>query len=656
MKTPKTNSNRLRAGLFLFLLITLTFCKKDTLTRSSFSSSDLPPGISAKLFNTYSGVQFNNSLGMLSFADLNAYNNTKTKLIEELELHLPDNGYTSYLLSILDTATVQQVITDSLIHNSPLSDTVMLKYLSLPNNSFAGIKSVIEACNILTPRQLTAVSELNLNETEMLQLENILVHRKPYVPGLSEFEGLFSGYTSYRKKNTQNEIDFLALGNDPESSNNPINSAVFDVIDGTLYNEHGEVKIGDKIIKIQPHRTIYIIDSQESESFLNILRSTGEVPFNTPPQNEPSNGFNIMDAPKPVSDKIIVEAMDYNPIGQSRLLISSSPSNNAFTYNFSCNVTGSGYKYYWDFGDGKVSYLANPVHTFDGVQDIHVTLRVYDSHGVSVFEEIGNFNPQLKSDNCSLHHTMLANQSAGLLASVTIYVSDANYDSSNPLSLLIHWGDQLSFVQINLWQPGWHTIQHTYSNYGTYQIQSYFYHSGVGVICNSEMQTSNFQLIDPNSEPSCCVKRDRHKEVWKSDGLTNKYKHITKLKNNLVTKGSVDTELHTYHKVKFWFLHFWFATNATATVSVSGNWYVPCTNLKTEIACNGTSSIFSETKTSTWYIHNLNKGPGSNCHVYLKQNGMLSTATAFGVTSQLKLPDECYEWDYWHKTFPNWPF
>ena len=195
---------------------------------------------------------------------------------------------------------------------------------------------------------------------------------------------MFSGYKSFRDTMTQQLATFLKTGADPESPSNPDNENNLSRLVGTLVNFKKEFKIGNTFVVFLPNRDVIIKNNRVD--ILNYIRKNGNIPFNQPLANEPINGFPKSIAPPPVDTNIIVNPT--NLVGMPNgcgggVNGQLNPKTGRYAFGFgSVQDSSLGNYYYWDFGDGYVSYQANPTHAYKANSGLYrVTGTIYNSYG-----------------------------------------------------------------------------------------------------------------------------------------------------------------------------------------------------------------------------------------------------------------------------------
>jgi hypothetical protein len=629
--------------LLNFVIILLFyFCKKDTQreTKSGGNTFSLIKSL-ARLNNSYGGISYNSTTKMLEFNSLSTLHETISKLKDEMNVFQYDNGNTLSLLSAINTVTNEAVLRDSLMNNTPLSDTVMTTFLH-SGVSEGTLFSIVSSNLDLTSEAVDYFYSLNINNARKSNLIDSIVSRVPFSPGLTDFEGLFEGYQSYRMKILNEQGAFLLSGGDPESTSNPIHLSILEGIEASLYNANLEVKIGSEIVKLAPHLNILIKDG--SLIVLDYIRTNGTVPFYTPSGSEPSNGYEKVDAPMPVDENILVKATDYFNYDDGGLVFSIIPMTNIHSYSFNSNVTGVGYKFYWEFSDGKVSYLANPTHTFSGCDNINATLSIFDSNGAIVSTNHGNVI-QGKTCDCPLNASYVANQYIGTMIKTSTGISDWEYDPNSPTTYNynIEWGDG-SADDSGTWTTlGNKDIYHSYSSFGTFTTKlsiSYLRTSNNSQACLTEREAI-VRVIDPNQEV-CCSKNDKEKEKWKNPTGTVKYRHMFKLRNNIATKGKIDNEIQTYHKLfRIFGGAVWMPINANACLSINGSFFAPGNNPSSSEACEGSAKPISwPYDCGTYYSHNM-AYHNSSAYIWLSFEQVEGKVKAWNQESTIKLNDGC---------------
>ncbi|MHB8259375.1 MAG: PKD domain-containing protein [Bacteroidia bacterium] len=332
------------------------------------------------------GITYDEDLGMLVFKDVTTFNNTMTSLADALKNFQYDNGKTEHLLDLLtkkdkDDDNDDGDLSDELEDNSPLSDTVMITFLK-GNYKPQTIKKIIELNIDFSERAEAIYNTLNLASTIRQEIDSLRINHIPQDFVLDAFESQFHGYTSYRDYYTKAEIAFLQNGGNPGSKDNPANyTQALSRVMSTLFDAKQEVKIGTTFLVLLPNREVQILNNKVD--ILNYIRQNGNIPINKAPANEPINGFPKSIAPPPVDTNIVVTPtggdvgqINGGPCGGIAPIF--NPANGR--YSISLSVKGN-FSYYWDFGDGYVSYKANPTHAYTTKGIFTVTGTVYDSYG-----------------------------------------------------------------------------------------------------------------------------------------------------------------------------------------------------------------------------------------------------------------------------------
>ncbi|MBA3680333.1 MAG: hypothetical protein H0W73_03960 [Bacteroidetes bacterium] len=620
------------------LMLAFTFCKKDRPVLQLNNQLTGQNPASERLINNYSGVTYNATTNMLEFISKEVYEATVNKLEQEIKEFKMDNDHTEALLSAIINVTDEDALCDSLNHNSPLSDTVFISFINRPALSEGSLKKVIKNNLNFSVRTIDALVAKRLSGTAREQLQNAFFSRTPYSPGLSDFENLFPGYQSYRLKITDEELKHLASGGDPESLNNPMNANSVSGPEASLYNKDLEVKIGNEIIKITTHTNIIIKDNYDE--MLAYVRANNNVPIYTPPLIEPANGFAAAEAQPIVPASVLVYASDYDMMEQD-LSITVAHGTGDHTYQFSSNITGSNYKYFWNFGDGKISYKANPIHVFDGNTDLNVELSVFDLNGTKVWTSTGGHGqPQQNTQGCVMAATFFVSQAAGNFATANIDITDLSFNSSQPINYTINWGDGTPLENGSWNHTGIQYLNHNYSSFGHYNCSIIIQH--VNSTQSNCIVTKYASVhMEGSSAIVCCTKNNKLKQRYVTPGNNFKFMHRFKVSNNFATHGKLDTEIHTYHRVKIWFVYFWFPINATASLSLDGGVYVPCNNSANVSACAlAATPIHTPPDVGTWYAHNFALHNYS-CYYYLAANQIVASAYCFGTSSFISLTPAC---------------
>ncbi len=154
--------------------------------------------------------------------------------------------------------------------------------------------------------------------------------------------------------------------------------------------------------------------------------------------------------------------------------------------------TGTGYSYYWEFGDGNTSSLANPTHTYSSNGTYSVTLTIWN--GSSCSDTVGNninvttvgSNPVVTCD--ASFSTMLDSASCN-----TIYYGAYNTNYSD-----YYWYFGDGTTSNNSWGT------HTYTQDGTYTIELTVYDadSAGNYICGDT--TYQVVVINCNGSSGSC--------------------------------------------------------------------------------------------------------------------------------------------------------
>jgi hypothetical protein len=490
---------------------------------------------------------------------------------------------------------------------------------------------------------------MNLPENIRQIIDPKRIDHVPYSPGLDDFEKLFPNFVSFRNYVNEQERLFLVGGGLPESPANPKNTiGNLMETEGTLYNQYKEVKIGDDVLKRMNGKNILIRNA--TISTINFIRQNNRLPRYTPPASEPLNGIPASEAQPIVSPDIIVQSTDQinNNCGSVEVLPSPSFEGRV---SYSTNIGGTaseGYSYYWQFGDGFVSYQRNPTHRFVGQEGIYtVSVTVYDSFGTPCG---GSFSGGSSGNSTGGGNNACGEINVGTIDPTTIawqgtinyWVGNiTSYNTSSPqIYMSINWGDGSPVENYFVNNQGWHSKAHNYpiNVFTTYNASITFNYQ------NSCVKTANFQVKFQNSSsgsgnPSCSSS-DKEKDKWTTN-LDNdlRISHKLKLSNTFGLGGRFDADLKTYHKIQNFFGGTWVSINANGCVDLTGNFFQPCTNVATSQACNGTSQPLSPGATcATWWHKNCYWNAGG-CYYYILTNGVSSSASAWGLSSTLSIGD-----------------
>ncbi|MEO6302311.1 MAG: hypothetical protein ABIP51_03955, partial [Bacteroidia bacterium] len=410
----------------------------------------------------------------------------------------------------------------------------------------------------------------------------------PYVPGLDDFQNLFPNYISFHKYINEQERQFLLGGGDPQSELNPKNAinSIFGA-EAVLFNQYKEVKVGNSILKLLPEKTVIIKNG--SQSILDYIRQNGKIPLYSPSTTEPENGFPIGQAPPIIDTNIIVQPSNSYNVNCSNYVTPSPSGGDRLAYSTSGG--GQGYSYFWDFGDGFVSYKSNPTHQYVGTAENHtISVITYDSQGNpcgSGYVFGGSHSGTNGSGSSCANGSMYISNVTGFNATINIFISFNNYVSNTPIPYTINFGDG-NFATGFFNSNGWQTINHSYplNQYTSYNLT---FSADYGS-CNLPLSS---QIIFSNPSPqstSCCDKRDREKESWITNQDNNKrFVHKLKLTNSLLGFGGKFTaDVNTYTKT----LGIWYPEWASGCVDIVGTYYSTAVNPSGNTTpCNSTTLL-----------------------------------------------------------------
>jgi hypothetical protein len=639
MKTNKNLTRLLLAGV----LTTAVYvsCKKDT----KAPGRGLPFGSTrtshSKLSNGYNGISYDPGLGMLVFKDMASFNNAMNLLSGDVKKFQHDNGRTTYLLQLLSQKTHGDELYDTLANNSPLSDTVLITLLK-GNHDHLKKKELIELNIDFSEKVASVYDAITLEPAIRQEIDGKRFDHVPHDRVLDEFEAQFPGYISYRDNLNQTEMSYLKSGNDPAGKGSPFSTQTLSRVMGTLFDAKQEVKIGNTfVVYLQdPIREIQINNNRID--ILNYIRANGNIPFNPVLAKEPANGFPIASAPPLVDTNIIVTPNgglvdQENGCGGGIVINGENSAARSKagikSYAFSFAKPDSTALHYWNFGDGYVSYKANPIHIYATNGNFNVTGTIYDSYGPcggtggggtgtgNVNSSSGSTGNNNGTYSCSPNlGGSFSVSGTGLILTFSGVATGFSSSGSN-LDFLWSFGDN-SFAHGS-------TVSHPYSTQGTFPVTLTI--TDLVTNCTWTSSSQNvFPTIPPPPPPTCCSKDDKTVNNWVYCDHDHKFQHILNVKHLIITTNGgseVYGEVTQYHRIFTIFGGgFWWWQNATSGVNVSGTAYGLDQNNQT---CNGTD-VFNVNATQVGaYVWNTVYDYSAYPFLYTNDLGVSSSGTGF---------------------------
>jgi hypothetical protein len=557
----------------------------------------------------FSRIRFDPEAGYLVFASQGSFNQALNALEDEIDDFKLDHGQTSHLLGLIRAANDNSETKNLLIKHSPLSDEVLIAFL---NKRFPAemVQQVLDANIQLSEKVAAAYQTAPLprnirSQIDQKRLKNIAYNN----PVLRDFEDRFSGYESLRKKGLERETAFLATGADPESPANPANepTAVDDVL-ATVLNKHKEVKIGVDVYVALREKDIRVAGADKA--ILNYIRTNGDVPRNRVPVGEPANGLLKASSPPPIDPRIEVEPnAKYNMNCGGVEIGGTNDGTGRMSFNVK-DVRDPGFQYYWDFGDGLVSYKRNPSHKYSDGQSNHKV-------GVTVFSPMGT----ACSPNGSGTSVSAPGNSCGAVLQVadknelTVTFAATSIFGTPPLNHNWDFGDTTTAnTGIN------NTATHTYSHGATFGVTVTIVDSN---LCSA---TSGGGVTVSKNAPPSCDNRGKEKDKWLSPNKTHKFNHKFKLKNFLNTPSRIKARIGTHYKG---LLNIWWPDSTASTISIFGDVYTSVSK-----PCDTEQSISVGPESDTKFVLRakyLFNVPG----ISVKPNKVFTTATAYGGSNTL---------------------
>ena len=441
----------------------------------------------------------------------------------------------------------------------------------------------------------------------------------PFQPILDEFEKLFPGYVSLRKVLDNAELQFLLGGGDPASSDNPSSKNFLGRVLSTLVNSKTELQVGSAINLYLPFRQISIRNG--NLDILNYIRANNNVPINVP-ANEPANGLPISNAPLPVDTNNIIVTPNEQINGCGGGVISAGTDNSG-RLSFHSNFKGTGLSYYWNFGDGYVSYKEEPVHAYNDSLPHKVTVTVFDDLGINcggaggttASSGGGNNNPS--GTNCMLTGNVIVQGGSNLTISTNVSIIGA---FNSPLSFSWNFGDG----GVSPFQSTTHIYQFPRTFVLTVNVTD-----ATGCMF---VFTQNVTVTSPNPivTPTCCNRYDYQREGALNPDDHHRFVHTLKTINFWGIHGDVYADISTYSKSSF--INIWFWSHNTSGVDFNGSVFRFDSN--TNNNC-GLSTTVSKIQTGI-YTWNTIRQPVPK-PIYTEFQCVSSDASAFGVSNHLTL-------------------
>jgi PKD repeat protein len=565
----------------------------------------------------YRGITYDRQLGMLSVSSREVFLRVVASLAAERKGFKYDHGSTTAILAALSGRTTDEALTRLLLVNSPLSDQVLLAFLASAHPPDQ-VKQVLLANVDFSDAVDERYQQLQLGKDVRAAIDDHRFDHVPEDPVLDAFEASLPGFSSLRKSILAAELRLLAAGGDPESRDNPANNGVFDDVVATLLAARKEIRIGRSIYLMLPGRSVQIVDGDRG--VLDYVRGHGDIPRVQIPAGEPPNGFAAKLAPRPIDPNVVVQpAEQQNGCGgvgtdveyaQGRFALSATSPNKRV-------------RYFWDFGDGYVSYRAATDHQFrDGKTTHTVVLTPYDDQGagcggVVVHTSTGgpgstsgcaaSFSSSSSGTNASFYATV-----SGMVPLVTYQWDFGDGGFSNSGSVGISTSP----------------FTHSYAAPGQYSVELTATDSAG---CTASI--TNTIVVQGGSSggahPVCCDKRDRDRETWVEADTKHKFVHKLALHNDLFSSWIV-AKVTSYKKYAGFY--WWSATSGC--VDMSGFIYAPIIggggNCATSLQLNG-----NECGSGIW--HDTSFHPQST--IFVEYNSMGSTGSAYGNSNTAYVSD-----------------
>jgi hypothetical protein len=568
---------------------------------------------------------------MLVFRDVEVFKNTVDRLYDHAAHFEYDHGNTAQLLAALATKHSKDRaaggshsaadnpatnLYERLKASHPLSEQVLIAILR-SDLSVTRKADLLERNIDFSDEVESALQSARLPSSLRQAISQKQFKQAPFQPVLDDFESLFPGFVSLRKTIDAAELRFLRSGGNPAAPDNPANGNSVGRMLSTLLNSRTEVKIGAAIYLYLPHREITIRNGDLS--ILAYIRAKGNVPRRSAPVSEPENGLLISAAALPVDPNIVVDSTA-REVGCGPVTVETGESVSG-RLSFHSNAKGKDLLYYWDFGDGYVSYKENPTHLYtDGALHL-ITLSVFDDIGLrcgstGTSQAGSGTGSGTGGANCTLPATFVV-QGSDLTVGCVVNVSGA---FKSPLTINWDFGDGGFSVS--------NPTGHVYQVAGTYAV-AVTVTDGAGCSYTNQTTVTASRPIPP--APKCCTKYDKKKDGALSPDEIHKFKHTVKTNNSWGITPEVYANVTTYTKN---LLGFWFWSYNTSGVNVAGSVFDndPQTN-----SC-GRASTVSAVQGGKHFFNTI-RVPISFKPIYTKFESVTSDGSAFGGNSHLAISD-----------------
>lgn len=577
-------------------------------TQRDVESSTSPTHPNAGSQDKYARVSFNASAGYLTFPSKDAFDAAVDALEDEVKSFKFDKGQTSQLLGLARGANDPGEVRNALLKHSPLSGEVLVAFLG---KGFPAevVRAVLEENIQFSEKVEAAYLAANIPRAVRQQVDQKRLKNIAYDdPALRAVEDRYVGYQSLRRKKIEEETAFLATGADPESPSNPANeaTAVDDVL-ASLLNKYGEVKIGTDVYVVLPSKDVRVAGG--SQLALNHIRTHGDIPRNRVPARESANGLPKASSPPPVDPGIEVEPnAKYNTDCGGTSVGGANDGTGRLSFNV-VNVRDQSLQYYWDFGDGFVSYKRNPTHKYtDGQPNHKVTVTVYNTQGATCSPGGGGVGVGAPTGSCSSHVSATKNE---------LHVSlDATVISGTPpYTYTWNFGDGTTPNT-----SGNHMAYHTYASSGTYGATVTI------VDANGCTSVAPVAFTVAKNPPDECRQKDSEKDRWYTADKKHKFQHKLKLKKLFGFSSKLAATVRPSYKG---FLNLWWPDYTACALTVAGTVYT-----STAEFCDTAHTFNFSDANTTFYLRDKYK---FGKPVWVKPYSVSSTGTAHGGTLTISL-------------------